>query len=360
MKRLQFLYSFIFLASLHQTMLAQDPFFSQAYLSPVYLNPAAAGSGEFDLRISAVHRRQWTNIPSHFNYSAVSVDKFFPSISSGFGLMATNSTEGYLTKNALYLSYAYTICAGTESVADNGDLPRWFWSGGLQFGMMQGRIDYSKLVFADELNVNGVIPGATSEADFVINNGRIFPDFAAGAYFNYNISGNSRLLAGFSAHHINRPDESLLSTGDTNRSQLPIRWSGNMMYTHTNPQQTWSYSVSFLGYKQAQHNNFQAGIEVTQNQYDISLGIWYRTNSKLTGMNTFGISLAFDLLGRSSTRDKIRAGIAHDAIIGNNGYSYTAGSTEAAIVWDHASYNSNADNPCKPLINTKSACPIKF
>ncbi|MFT3704105.1 MAG: PorP/SprF family type IX secretion system membrane protein [Agriterribacter sp.] len=339
---------------------AQDPFFSQPYLSPIYLNPAATGSGEYDLRVSAIHRRHWMNIPSQFNYSAVSVDKFFSSINSGFGLMGINSNEGYLRSNGFYASYAYSVCAGTESVAENGGMPKWFWTSGMQFGMLQRSIDYSKLVFADELNINGIIPGMVSQADMAIRSGKFIPDISAGTYFNYSLNSNSRLLAGFSAHHLNRPDESLTSTGDTARSQLPVRWTGNIMYTYTNSERRWSYSLSAIGYQQGEHKNYQVGIEVTQNEYSVSLGGWYRTSGSFKDMQTIGLSVAFTILGRNSDHSKIKAGIAHDALPGNgNGYSYAGGSTEAAIVWDYQTYKVNADDPCKPRINSTSACPVK-
>src|SRR5258706_2803813 len=198
--------------------IAQDPVFSQAYLSPVNLNPAATGAGENDLRISGIYRRQWWTIPSQMNYMAFSIDKFIPNISSGIGLLVTNSSEGYLKKAGLYASYAYTVCAGTASAAENGGMPKWFWSGGMQFGLAQRRIDYSKLVFADELDINGVIPGSASAADVAFNSGKLFPDFSAGTFFNYNLTENSRLLVGVSAHHINRADESFTSTSDTIRT----------------------------------------------------------------------------------------------------------------------------------------------
>ena len=175
-------------------------------------------------------------------------------------MLVNRSNEGYLKKTGFYASYAYTVCAGTASAADNGGMPRWFWTGGLQFGVAQTRIDYNKLVFADEINTGGVIPGSSSSADPAINSGKLFPDFSAGTFFNYNLTENSRLLAGFSAHHINRPDESLTGTGDTVRSQLPVRWGGNLMYTYTNPEQTWSYSLAMIGYRQGQNNSYQAGL----------------------------------------------------------------------------------------------------
>ncbi len=344
---------------LQKQSIAQDPVFSQSYLSPINLNPAATGAGEHDLRVSAIYRRQWWTIPSQMNYMAFSIDKFIPNISSGIGILATHSSEGYLRKTGIYGSYAYTVCAGTESAAANGSLPKWFWTGAMQFGIAQRRIDYSKLVFADELDINGIIPGSVSAADIAANNGKLYPDFAAGTFFNYNLTENSRLLAGFSAHHINRPDESLTSTSDTIRSNLPVLWSGNLLYTYTNPERRWSFSIGAIGYRQANHSSYQLGTEVTQNEIDISLGLWYRGSVNFTDMNTISLTLSFNLSGKDNYRDKMRVGLAHDAQVGKNSYSYTAGSSEIGFVWDHSSYDQADDNPCKPKISSQSACPIR-
>jgi len=339
--------------------MAQDPVFSQPFLSPIYLNPAATGAGDYDLRFSAIYRRHWWTIPSQISYSAVSVDKFMPSLHGGFGLLGTHSTEGYLKKTGIYGSYAYTICSGTLSPAENGDEPRWFASGGLQFGVVQRRIDYSKLVFADQIDVDGVMPGSVSAADRAVNNGKWYPDFSAGLFFNYNHNDNNRVLIGGSAHHINRPDESLVNTADTFRSQLPVRWTGNVMYTYTNPEQTWSYSVAGIVYNQAQHNSLQVGAEITQNRYDISLGMWYRGSINFRNYDAFTVTLSINLAGRNNDSYKLRAGISHDAPLGQNRYSYTTGSSEMGFVWDQSTYNQDAGNACKPRINSKSACPIQ-
>ncbi|MBO9566106.1 MAG: PorP/SprF family type IX secretion system membrane protein [Niastella sp.] len=339
---------------------AQDPIFSQAFLSPIYLNPAATGAGEHDLRFSAIHRRQWWTIPASFNYTAVSVDKYVPSLKGGFGVLATHGTEGYLKNTGVYGSYSYTICSRTLSVADNGGNPKWFLAMGLQFGVMQRRIDLSKLTFADQLDIDGVIPGSRTGADVAVNNGKWRPDFAAGAFFNYNLTEDSRILLGFSGHHINRPDESLVSTSDTARSQLPVRWGGNIMYTYTNPDRTWSYSAAGLFYRQAQNNSLQIGGEVTQNSYDISLGLWYRSSINFRDMDAFTVTLSINLSGRENTRHKVRAGIAHDAPLGRNRYSYTTGSSELGVVWDMDTYPQDSDNPCKPRITSKYACPIGY
>jgi hypothetical protein len=225
--------------------------------------------------------------------------------------------------------------------------------------MAQRRIDFSKLVFADQLDVDGVIPGSVTSADRAVNNGKWYPDFSAGLFFNYNWDNNNRVLLGASAHHINRPDESVTSTADTFRSQLPVLWNGNVMYTYTNPDQTWSYSLAGIVYNQAQHNSLQVGAEITQNKYDINVGVWYRGSINFQEYDAFTVTLSINLAGRNNANYKVRAGVAHDAPIGQNRYSYTTGSSELGFVWDQSTYDQESGNVCKPRINSKSACPIE-
>ena len=132
------------------------------------------------------------------------------------------------------------------------------------------------------------------------------------------------------------------------------------MYSHTNPEQTWSYSLAFLGYQQANNSSYQTGIELTQNQLDISLGLWYRGSVNFRDMNTVAVTVSFNLSRKDDNKNKMRLGLGHDAQVGNNSYSYTAGSSEVGFVWDHNTYDQNPDNPCKPRVNSKSACPIRF
>ena len=347
---------FVFIPGLINKLQAQDPVFTQAFLSPIYLNPAATGTGDYDLRVSGIYRRQWWTIPSGMNYMAASVDKYIPAISGGIGVIGTHSSEGYLNKSGVYGTYAYHICSGTLSAAENGSSPKWFWTGGLQFGVSQTRINYNKLTFADQLNTDGYIPGMPSSVASSVRNGKLFPDFAAGMFFNYNLNDNNRLLMGLSNHHLNMPDESLTFSSDSVRSQLPRLWTGNLLFTHTNLDNTWSYSIGGIYYRQANNTSMQAGMEVTQNEYEISLGLWYRGSSNFKNINTFSVSLTMNILGGRSEKDKLRIGVAHDAEIGNKAYSYTAGSSELGFVWDRNTYNSDVSNPCKPKISS-TICP---
>ncbi len=88
------------------------------------------------------------------------------------------------------------------------------------------------------------------------------------------------------------------------------------MYTYTNPEQTWSYSVAGIVYTQGKQNSFQVGTEITQNQYDISLGVWYRGSVNFRNYDALTVTLSINLAGRSGDGYKVRGGVAHDAPIG--------------------------------------------
>ncbi len=338
-----------------QKAFSQDPVYSQPYMAPVYLNPAATGSGDHDLRISGIMRRQWWSIPSRFTYAAFSIDKFLPSLQSGIGFMATNSSEGYIKKTGLYASYAYTFCPGVSPVASNGGMPKWFLTGALQMGWAQRRVDYSDLLFADQIDVNGTMPGAETGADLPVNNGQWYFDISPGLFFNYRLNDNSRILIGTSARHINQPDESLTATNDKARSVVPVLWAGNFLYTNSNNER-WTYSVAGNFSKQQKNSFFQLGLEVTNNDLDIGLSAWYRGGATFQNPDAVTLALSFNLSGRNNQRSKMRVGIAHDSPIGNKRYSNNGGSSEFAFVWDQDTYTSNGDNPCKPEISSRE-CP---
>ena len=336
---------------------SQDPVFSQPYMSPVYLNPAATGSGDHDLRISAAVRRQWWTVPSSFTYGTFSLDKFIPQLQSGVGLLVTSSSEGYLKKDGVYLSYAYTFCPGVNTQLDDL-LPKWFLTGAMQFGAAERHVNYKDLLFADQIDVNGITGGATG-ADLPVFNNRLYPDMGAGLIFNYRFSDLSRILVGASARHVNRPDESLTATNSIPRSILPVLWSANFLYTNSSDEH-WTYSVAGNFSKQQQNHFTQLGIEVTQNDYDISLAAWYRGGATLKDPDAITVSLIFNLSGKNNPTSNVRVGLSHDSPIGNKKYSYNGGSSEFGFLWDKQTYQTNNQDQCKPVINPGLACPHGF
>lgn len=330
----------------HSVAYAQDPAYTQAFLSPIYLNPAATGAGDYDLRVSAIYRKQWWLIRSNFNSAAFSVDKFMGK-NVGIGLLGTHSSAGHLKRNGVYGTIVWAPCPVNNGRSFNKEDKKWFPSFGFQAGLAQTRIDYSKLIFADQINSSGVIWPSVSAADPDVNSGRLYPDFAAGLFLNHS----SGFLLGISAHHLNQPDESLTAS---NVSQIPLKWTGNFVWS-IYPGNSWVLNVSGIASHQGVHQRYQFGFEATNAHYNgVSLGLFYGSSYE-TGINTVGITLAFNLLDENNrTGEKLRIGFDHDAQVRNQGYTRTGGSSEFGMVWDYDT--GKAGTMCKPKINPYE-CP---
>src|SRR6201994_775834 len=146
------------------TCFAQDHLYSQFFNSPLYLNPALTGQFKGDLRMDLIYRNQWTAVPGTLSYVSASIDYNVPRFGGGIGLLFTRSSEGtaYLDKTNFSALYSYSV--GSED---------FVLSFGLQAGFTDRKIDYSKLVFGDQIDPTlGIVTGntAASSADLPFNN----------------------------------------------------------------------------------------------------------------------------------------------------------------------------------------------
>ncbi|RFM26123.1 PorP/SprF family type IX secretion system membrane protein [Deminuibacter soli] len=195
-----------------------DPHFTQYFAYPLWLNPALAGVMDGDYRVSANYRNQWSNIGS--GYSSVGASgEFATDKNMNLGLNIMNQTAGNGGYNYLnaYASFAYTgIRFGSQGYQR--------LSLGIQAGLLNRRIDPSKLQFGDQWNpVTGYNPNnPTSEV--ITNSNYSHFDAGAGAVF-YDGDPNKKVNAyiGGSAFHLTRPDDPFLSESKE-KQKLPIRW----------------------------------------------------------------------------------------------------------------------------------------
>lgn len=107
-----------------QTVLAQDPLFSQFFYNAIYLNPANAGSAN-DPRIFLSYRNQWPAFGSTFVTYQGSYDQYIKSIQGGLGINIIrdnisggiiNSTKVDLMYSRRYIiNYNWTVQAGLQT-----------------------------------------------------------------------------------------------------------------------------------------------------------------------------------------------------------------------------------------------------
>lgn len=323
---------------------AQDPFFTQAFNSPLSLNPATAGTGEMDLRFTATYKRHFINVPTNMQYAAVGVDRYIKSFHGGVGLLLLNSKEGYINKTSFYGIYSYGLC-----------LPNARLHLGLQAGMGNRSVNYNKLYFSDQIDNTGVIPGSVSGADLPLNNNKFFADFAAGFLLYYKDSW----MFGGGAQHINQPDESLTSNI---YSRLPRKWFGYVRYKINIDEDGFRYFLpSVIFYKQGISNSFSAGCEYKDAR--VGIGAWYRGNVDFKNSDAFAVTLSLDLFDhRTNDVSRARIGVSYNATIGKLGFSRSAGSGEGAFIWEKLTPKGvKSEDRCEEDYKmTGTPCPPRF
>lgn len=171
---------------------AQDPHFTQFYAAPTYLSPAFAGTG-VQTRFALQARDQWPSIPGAFMSYTFAVDHYLSELNSGIGLLATHDRagSGALRTSSIGVQYAYEIQLKRKV----------FLRPALQFSYVDQAVDYSRLVFGDQL-VRG--NDVSTFENFTGRNTK-YTDISGGLlYFT------PKTWLGVGIHHLNQPNASLL------------------------------------------------------------------------------------------------------------------------------------------------------
>ena len=187
---------------------AQDPQFSQFYANPIYLNPAFAGSHGCP-RFNMNYRNQWPALSGTFVTYSLSYDQYFKSINGGIGVIATHDQQGKGTINHTTLSLIYNYHLKVNRKFTMMFAGKATWN--------QKFLDWDKLTFGDMIDPRRGFIYATG--DVPRGGSRGFFDASAGM-----VGFTEQFFFGVSAHHLNRPNESMI-IGD---SPMPIRLNGHM------------------------------------------------------------------------------------------------------------------------------------
>jgi len=281
--------------------LAQDPTFTQFYSNPVYLNPALAGSSGCP-RIALNYRNQWPQLTGNYITYAAAYDTYAKNLSGGVGIMAMHDQQGQGTIQT-------SMIAGTYSYYLKVNRKFRIMFGG-QAAYFQKSLDWSKLTFGDMIDPRrgfiyqtGDVPrGNGSHGFFDVSAGMV--GFTKNFYF------------GVAAHHLNRPDESMI-LGD---SKLPIRLTGHMganiklgqrgrysSNTTLMPNVIYQYQNGFQQFNIGAYLKYEA----------FTIGAWYRNR------DAFIVSLGI-------TTEKFRIGYSYDLTVSQLG-GVTGGSHEISM-----------------------------
>jgi len=212
------------------TCMAQDPAFSQYNLNQYYYNPASTGA-DGGYHIAATYRNLWPNVPGKVFAGALSTyyavaDAYFKkgeSYTAGAGVFAMQDVEGegYLTTSTFGISYAQHF---QKIGAKTDELPRLQLSLGFKAYFNSISVDWDKLVFSDQVNIQQGIIGQ-SAADHAGIGRKYIGDLDAGLLLKNNFKGQDYWYNefGFALSHILSPSISLTNS-DAADSKIPRKY----------------------------------------------------------------------------------------------------------------------------------------
>ena len=186
-----------------------------------------------------------------------------PTWNSGFGIQVIADKAGSvgLRSTSFGLVYSYKVYLGNK----------WVWSSGLNFKYAIRDIDFTKMLFGDQLEFGG--PGGVPSIDPASYNLRNtgFFDFDFGVLFY-----NDKVWAGVAASHLNEPNTSFLE--DEYRLPMKITMHAGMkiplntgMFASKRP----THITPSIYYKM-QDSFTQLDIGINYYYEPIKFGIWYR------------------------------------------------------------------------------------
>lgn len=260
LKRIYFL--FVFISFFHTiTIQAQDPVFSQFYNSGAYLNPALVGE-EVNMQFNFAHRSQWGSLDFPYTTSQISliIPYFYNKHSKpeghtgGVGISFYGDEAGQGSNLRTYggnTSFAYNLHLSNKSVNRI--------TFGLQLGFIHKNIDVNMLEWGEQYNPFFGFDGTVIPAELNRIRNHTFLDITSGILWRYFANSDRKnirsMYTGFSAGHLNHPDESLI-TGNVNRLPMLYKLHGGIVFALSEKA---SISANYLSLQQDQVNQTNIG-----------------------------------------------------------------------------------------------------
>jgi type IX secretion system PorP/SprF family membrane protein len=248
------------------TSWAQDVSFSQFYASPLYLNPAFAGSVEIP-RFTVQYRNQWHAFTNAFNTYNVAFDLPVEKLGGGLGIFLLNDARANKMLNSMQVNMAYSVHV---RLSENFRL-----NGGIQGGFFYNSLKVGELVFPDNLAIGSDIHTVSGELQYLTEPDYLFPDFSAGV-----MVFSERIFYGAAVHHLAEPQQKF-SGSDENSVKLNRKYTVHFgarlpLFLYGHRQKRIDISPHLLVQKQSVFSQINYGLMATRNS--ISAGLWFRQN----------------------------------------------------------------------------------
>jgi type IX secretion system PorP/SprF family membrane protein len=297
---MKYFLSLIVVGFLGMSAQAQDLEFTQFYANPIYLNPALAGSNGCP-RFAMNYRNQWPSLSGSYVSYAAGYDQYFKNINGGFGVLAVHDVQAQtINSSQLGIMYSYHLKLDRN----------WTMNFGAKANYWVKTLDWDKLTFGDMIDPRRGFIYATG--DVPRGGTRGFFDASAGT-----VLFNKVFNIGFVAHHLNRPNESMI-VGD---SRLPMRFTAHTSaYIALGQKSQYANQTAIMpSVIYSYQNGFQQLNVGTYVKYGaFTAGVWFRNRDAF--ILTLGVRT-----------DKFKIGYSYDVTVSklNNGVS--GGSHEISL-----------------------------
>jgi type IX secretion system PorP/SprF family membrane protein len=245
---------------------AQDPEFTQYYANPIYLNPAFAGSA-YGPRFALNYRNQWPSISGGFVTYAASYDQHFDLLSGGIGVQVLydRAGDGELSTTIGSLMNSYMLRINKKFAI----------KAGIQASLISKSIDFSKLLFGDQINPK---LGFIYETKEILPRDGVYsidpvPDFSAGI-----MGFSKKFYGGVAINHISEP---MISFYQDNKSILPMKitvHAGLLLPLDNNRNPRNYFSPNIMYQKQLNFSQFNIGAYYIKDYF--VAGAWFRQTSE--------------------------------------------------------------------------------
>ena len=174
----------IFILFITANINAQEPVFSQFYFNPLYLNPALSGMDN-NFRLFLNNKNQWSKVPSRFNTSSVSFDTWQNQSNSSLSFLYSTGLEGesLFRTDRFHFGGAYRLFDVFPSPVA--------WQFGFHYQNITKKLDWSRLVFSDELDP---YLGNIYSTSFIVPNSNSFTtsNLALGTVLTYHLKRGTK------------------------------------------------------------------------------------------------------------------------------------------------------------------------
>lgn len=270
-----------------------DPHYTQYYANPQWLNPAMVGIIDGNSRVTLNYRKQLPDLSGSLQFKSVSADFTLP---GNFGIGATvfsqnAADQGYQNTTA-YLSISFQVHLSQYEIL----------SSGFQFGMINKKIDPSKMQFSSQFNpLIGYDAGMVSNENFPFQSATIADGAIGLMYFNGNPESNYNPFFGASLSHPSQPVNRFLSSNYDNKIPMRFALHGGVRYRLTDKSEIIPHGILIM---QGKYTELAAGLMynlLLAEGKGLMLGGTYRLNDAMApsvGMRIKGltIGMSYDVL----------------------------------------------------------------